>query len=74
MPTGFPRAIVYDPNMACHLTVVVRHDTGMFSYFCSDHGTDEVFPLDMLDRFKAHYKQFDDVQIVSWIEVRDDGK
>lgn len=73
MPTGFPRVILYDPKMECHLTVVVRHDHGMFSYFCADHGTEEVFPLSMLEQFKETYKGFNDVQVVSWIEVTDDG-
>jgi hypothetical protein len=69
VPTAFPRAIVYDPAAECHLTVVIRRDLGMFSYFCADHGTEEEFPLSCLEEFKRTAAELQSTQIVSWLEV-----
>jgi hypothetical protein len=73
MPTGFPRAIVYDPMARCHVTIVVRRDLGYISYWCAEHGTDERYPLDCVSSLCDWLKVQSDLQVVSWIEVTDDG-
>jgi hypothetical protein len=73
MPTGVPRAIVYDPAFACHLSVVVRRDKSCFSFFCGDHDVLEEFPIGELAKFRRILAKQTDVQVVSWIEVTDDG-
>jgi len=73
MPTGFPRVVVYDPWASCHITAVVRRDKGYVTYWCADHGTEERFPLDHVARVRDALETTEGLQVVSWIEVTDDG-
>lgn len=73
MPTAFPRAVMYDVMAECHLTVVVRHDKGFFSFFCADHGTEERFPMSKLAAFKQLLASDPLMQTCSWLEVVDNG-